>query len=67
MYLQSCSCTRLPSSRQNGTVSSRSIAAKFGTMNPRGSTPHHEETIAPTPPRANFRSQLMRVFVPEPS
>ena len=36
-------------------------------MNPRRWTPHHEETIAPTPPRANFSSQLMRVCVPVPS
>ena len=36
-------------------------------MKPRGSTPHQAETIAPTPPRANRSSQLIRVCVPEPS
>jgi hypothetical protein len=36
-------------------------------MKPRRSTPHQEEMIAPTPPRANFSSQLIRVCVPEPS
>ena len=67
MYGQPCSCTRRPSSRQNGIRSSVSIEAYPGTMNPRRWTPHQEETIAPTPPRANFSSQLMRVCVPVPS
>jgi hypothetical protein len=36
-------------------------------MKLRRSTPHQAEMIAPTPPRANFSSQLMRACVPEPS
>jgi hypothetical protein len=67
MYLQPCSCTRSPTSRQKGIRSSRSIAAYPGTMKPRRSTPHQAETIAPTPPRANFSSQLIRACVPLPS
>ena len=67
MYLQFCSWTRAPSSRQKGIVPSWSMHAYPGTMKPRGSTPHQAETIAPTPPRANRSSQLMRVRVPEPS
>jgi hypothetical protein len=34
---------------------------------PRRSTPHHDEMIAPTPPRAKRSSQLIRAWVPEPS
>jgi hypothetical protein len=47
--------------------SSRSIPAKLGTILPRSSTAVQEERIAPTPPRANFSSQLIRVCVPVPS
>ena len=36
-------------------------------MRPRSCTGTNDETIAPTPPRANFVSQLMRACVPEPS
>ena len=67
MYLQSCSCTRLPSSRKNGIRSSRSISANPGTRRPRRWTGAFEEMIAPMPPRANLTSQLMRTSVPEPS
>jgi hypothetical protein len=36
-------------------------------MRPRGWTGTNDEMIAPTPPRANFTSQLMRGCAPVPS
>jgi hypothetical protein len=36
-------------------------------MCPRASIGAFDEMIVPTPPRANFRSQLIRTSVPEPS
>jgi hypothetical protein len=36
-------------------------------MRPRSWTGTNDDTMAPTPPRANFTSQLMRAWLPEPS
>ena len=47
--------------------SSLSMPAKLGTIFPRSSTAVQAERMAPTPPRANFSSQLMRVCEPAPS
>jgi hypothetical protein len=36
-------------------------------MRPRSSTGTKDETMAPTPPLANWVSQLMRAWLPDPS